>query len=195
MKWLDAHHFICRLEKRGYRVIGRGAYSTVLAKGDSKRVIKVSRYTVDPWCEFALWAAQEGYAGTITPLVYSFRIIESRHGGMFYVAVVERLSTMVWQHANKEHETLANNISDLINGWGSEDRVPPQYHSFAKAFRIRFRDKMRYTYDFHGGNWMVEGDRLVLVDPLSGDGKSPTDRWRHDRLPGRAQLPSLQLAA
>src|SRR5258705_4232165 len=65
-------NFIERLEKRGYKVLGRGAYSTVLGKEGSNRVIKVSR-SLDDWIDYIQWGAANGYAGNFVPRVYSWK--------------------------------------------------------------------------------------------------------------------------
>src|SRR5258705_9757333 len=65
-------NFIHRLEKRGYKVLGRGAYSTVLGKEGSERVIKVSR-SLDDWIDYVQCGAANGYAGNFVPRVYSWK--------------------------------------------------------------------------------------------------------------------------
>ncbi len=51
----DGRSFIKFLEKKGFKAIGIGHYSTVLAKDKSTRVIKISR-TPDNWISYITWA-------------------------------------------------------------------------------------------------------------------------------------------
>src|SRR6266481_1209137 len=94
-------NFIAKLESRGYKILGRGAYSTVLGKEGSDKVIKVSR-SLDNWIDYIQWSAANGYAGNFAPRVYSWK----RHPGSkplrdwesnndWSVAVVERMAGCV----------------------------------------------------------------------------------------------------
>ncbi len=93
-------NFIDKLEKRGYKVLGRGAYSTILGKEGSSRVIKVSR-SLDDWIDYVQWGAANGYAGNFVPRVYSWkrheRSMKSEHAEWcgtndWSVAIVERMA-------------------------------------------------------------------------------------------------------
>src|SRR5882672_8899390 len=109
-------NFIHKLEKRGYTVLGRGAYSTVLGKKDSDRVIKVSR-SLDDWIDYVQWGAKNGYAGNFVPRVYSWKRY-SRYGEHpkdeyerttdWSVAVVERMKATC--HDEKHDMSLLLNL-------------------------------------------------------------------------------------
>jgi len=99
-------NFIHKLEKRGYKVLGRGAYSTVLGKEGSSRVIKVSR-SLDDWIDYIQWGAANGYAGNFVPRVYSWkrheRTEKNEHAEWcrtndWSVAVVERMADTCSNH-------------------------------------------------------------------------------------------------
>ena len=52
-----AYAFIHFLQKRGYKNLGSGAFSTVLGKEGSDRVLKVTRSN-DNWIDYIQWAAK-----------------------------------------------------------------------------------------------------------------------------------------
>lgn len=159
--------YIEALTRKGFKRIGGGCYSTVLAKQGSDRVIKVLYYgggSFDGWAEYVHWATQMGFAGTYAPKVYSFK----RHEG-FYVAVMERL----------DRTMRSNKAFDFYWHWRDSEwtREYPAFHEFVVAFQKRFSD---YSLDMHDSNWMVRGENIVLTDPISGHystDKVPK-RWR-----------------
>lgn len=194
--WRDGEHFIARLYKRGYVQLGAGAFSTVVSKPGSDRVIKVSRKP-DQWLDFVVWATKAGHAGGFAPKVYSFRRIEGKYGE-FYVAVVERLEGTVaaFESQNRKAYMAHHQIACFIyGGWTAEkagdaakaDRNFPGALRFAVEFKSHF---VSAPLDLHGGNFMVRKDgTLVLTDPLTGDKSSAPARMRS------RDLASLPLAA
>lgn len=191
--WRDAWHFVEHLKKRGFHMLGSGAFSMVLSKPGSTKVIKVAR-NMDAWPDYVMWAHRNGYAGTWAPRVYSFHRIEGQRRP-FYVAVVERLSAVLYSAKDKRPRlaALAFDMRDFINGKdeagvavGAKD---PRALVFALAFRL-FAKSTRAGLDLHGGNWMVEGDRLVLTDPLT-EGWSSTSTPPRMRSKALASLPAL----
>src|SRR5882672_10391646 len=68
----NAWAYISWLEKKGFKRLGAGAYSTVLGKDGSDKVIKVSR-SLDNWIDYIQWSAANGYAGNFAPRVYSWK--------------------------------------------------------------------------------------------------------------------------
>jgi hypothetical protein len=174
--WRDGDHFIRALWKRGFAEIGTGAFSSVLVKGNSKRVIKVSRKP-DVWLDYIVWATKEGFAGNLAPMVYSYRIIKGTKD-TFYVAVMERLkSTISDLHFGNPAEKTAHALKDFIEekrdsaGLNAERGAPGAIH-FGVAFRSAFSKNL---YDLHRGNFMVRHDNsVVLTDPIAGRDTGPS---------------------
>lgn len=175
----DGSAYIAALLKRGFREIGSGAYSTVLAKPGSDRVVKVLRRDLDAWGEYVHWATTAGFAGSFAPKVYSFKLYSG-----FYVAIMERLGRCIDCHADEGIKTLFNLGSRYpwdVDQSKEAKSLNPQFHHFMIEFRKRFEG---YNLDLHGGNWMTtennSGDtRLVLVDPIASQANSTTPiRWR-----------------
>lgn len=176
MQWRDGTHFVDALHlRRGYDILGKGAYSTVLAKRDSNRVIKVNR-VLDDWLDYVVWAARNGYAGNAAPKIYSYRRIKgSRHD--FYVAVVERFESTASEmyDAKPRLVNLSYKVGGYIKGYVSEVELstlecPSEMVRFARDFSEAFHDA---GFDIHSGNWMVRDDgTLVLTDPIAHRGAS-----------------------
>ncbi|MCP3400386.1 hypothetical protein [Bradyrhizobium sp. CCGB20] len=183
--WETGEEFVGRLIKRGYRVLGAGAYSTVLAKGNSKRVIKVNRKP-DSWLDYVIWAAKNNHMGKNAPMVYSFRRFNEGTSDEFYVAVVERMKSTVSElpYGEQRASRLFGHLTAGMYGRvGSEhdalaaDDMQPGSLRFAIQFKLAFRSDL----DLHAGNFMVRDDGTVAcTDPLCGDasGTAPS-RWRH----------------
>ena len=160
--------YIERLERRGYKRLGSGLYSVVLAMPNSNRVIKVGRGT-DDWLDYIMWASRKGYGGTFAPRLYSLRVNIG-----WYVAVVERLACVIAAHRDDDtpqYRAFRRWSQYLYSGprWAEctdEDieAISPGALQFTKDFIEAF-PKGR---DLHDENWMVRHDgSLVLTDPLS----------------------------
>lgn len=177
---MDAISFIEGLKRRGYRVLGSGCFSTVLAYPGSNRVIKVAKQ-VDDWPQYVRWASAAGYAGTFAPKVFSFR----QHDG-WYVAVVERLDCTIAETTKAGARRIYGNLSYTMMGAGTldaerdlEDSYPGAV-AFAKAFATDMCSGFGST-DLHDANFMLRSDgTIVCTDPLSwgGTGAAPGTRLR-----------------
>lgn len=165
----SAEGFIKGLERRGFKILGSGAFATVLGKEGSDRVIKVIR-TPDGWINYIAWAAKIGQAGKFAPRVFSYKKIKGRNKD-FSVAVMERLSYtledtpeehamkilpgLLWRAetngmAAKFTEVLAPGLLAFMLQMGQQWRIPIQ------------------NFDLHPGNLMVRADgSFVVVDPVS----------------------------
>jgi hypothetical protein len=185
VKSVTSDDFIERLKRRGYRTLGAGCFSTVLAKGKSDRVIKVNRRP-DGWLDYVLWAAERGHMGKNAPMVYSFKRFNEGTDDEFYVAVVERCKNTVddLYPQNKRVTELFSSLTSGMRGRvGSErdalkaDDMQPGSLRFAIEFRLEFNGG---GLDLHSGNFMVREDgSLVCTDPISGDAKGTApSRWR-----------------
>ncbi len=165
----NAEGFIKALERRGFKRLGSGAFSTVMAKDGQKRVIKVIRRP-DGWINYVVWAAKIGEAGRFAPQVFSYKKIKGNVKD-FAVAIVERLEytledtpedhalkilpEMLWRAeknpmAQKFTELLAPGLVDYLKKMGEQWKIT--YDNF----------------DLHAGNLMVRANgTFVVVDPVS----------------------------
>jgi hypothetical protein len=177
-------NFIAKLENRGYEVLGRGAYSTVLGKKGHDRVIKVSR-SLDDWIDYVQWGAKNGYAGNFVPRVYSWK----RHcrpataefcgerNNDWSVAVVERMKTTC--HDEKHDMSLLLNLYYPANSGSTmaalymEDLCPGSYKFFHELVKNNF------SSDIGRGNVMVRADgSFCVTDPTCGSIKTEKKRFR-----------------
>lgn len=161
--------FIKGLERRGFTVLGSGAFATVLAKEGSDRVVKVIRRP-DGWINYIAWAARMGEAGKFAPRVFSYKKIKGRNKD-FSVAVMERLSYTLEdtpeEHALKilpgllwraEKNAMAANFTEVL---------APGLLGFMKKMAERWKIPIE-NFDLHPGNLMVRADgSFVVVDPVS----------------------------
>ena len=165
----DANGFIKALEKRGFTVIGSGAFSTVLGKEGSDRVLKVIRRP-DGWINYIHWAAQIGEAGHFAPRVFSYKKIKGRQKD-FSVAVMERLSYTL-ENTPEEHA-----LKILPNVLWRADKNPmaAKFTEILAPGLVGFMNKMSakwdipiQNFDLHDGNLMIRNDgSFVVVDPVS----------------------------
>jgi len=174
-------NFINRLEKRGYSVLGRGAYSTVLGKEGSSKVIKVSR-SLDDWIDYVQWGAANGYAGNFVPRVYSWKRFSKPSEGPFEcndwsVAVVERMADTV---SDRKHDmsllydlyypaTQGNIMAALF----MDDLCPGSLKFFKELHQNHF------SSDIGGKNMMIRADgSFCVTDPTCGRIKTEKKRIR-----------------
>jgi len=163
------------LQKRGFKVLGRGHFSTVYGKEGYSRVIKVTHYE-DNWIDYALWAAKRGWAGKFAPQVYSFR----KHTNEFRVSVVERLDRTL---RDLERSHAFRLVGDLVMHADQDnlmanlflEELEPGLPAFLGDFKKAFGCGRR---DFHDGNWMVRGQKLVLTDPVCGNSNETNRRLK-----------------
>jgi len=176
-------NFIDRLEKRGFKRLGAGAYSTVLGKEGSDKVIKVSR-SLDNWIDYIQWSSANGYAGNFAPRVYSWK----RHPGSeplrdweknndWSVAVVERMSDTVTEPEQEMYLLMSlyypacrgNTMAKLY----MEDLCPGSYHFFKGL------QKNHFASDISGKNVMIRKDGTFCVtDPTCGTIQTEKKRFR-----------------
>lgn len=165
----NAEGFIAALEKRGFKVLGRGAFSTVLGKEGSPRVIKVIRRS-DGWINYIHWAAQIGEAGHFAPKVFSYKKIKGRKKE-FGVAIMERLKYTLEDtpedHAMKILPAVLWRADENEMAAKFVDTLVPELMSFLKKMSEWKNIPIRH-FDFHDGNLMLREDgTLVVVDPVS----------------------------
>ncbi len=159
----DGRSFIKFLEKKGFKAIGIGHYSTVLAKDKSTRVIKISR-TPDNWISYITWAANNGYAGTFAPKVYSYKYIKGKKSP-FYVAIVERMDK-TFHHVRGDHPiAFIPKLLDYTLHYANDNASG--IGKFADDFKKAFAGQ---RWDTHRDNFMIrENGTLCLTDPVCGE--------------------------
>lgn len=158
-------NYIDRLRARGFERLGSGAYSTVMWKKGSDKVIKVSRQ-LDNWIEYIDWAAKHGYAGNLAPRVYSWK----KHGegeSAWSVAVVEKMKETLtddkidFQLMNYlPHVAMRGNLLAKVY---MEDMAPGSV-AFFEGLR-----KHHYDSDIGRNNMMIRHDgSFCVTDPTCG---------------------------
>lgn len=165
----NAEGFIKALERRGFKRLGSGVFSTVLAKDGQKRVIKVVRRP-DGWINYVHWAAQIGEAGHFAPKVFSYKKIKGRVTD-FSVAVMERLeytlSDAPEEHALKILPDLLYRAEKNDMAQSFADVLAPGLMDFMKKMGEQWKIPIQ-NFDLHGGNLMVRANGgFVVVDPVS----------------------------
>jgi hypothetical protein len=182
-RWDHGEDFIVALRKRGYEELGRGCFSAVLAKKNSRRVIKVN-FRADPWLDYVVWAAKAGQAGKFAPKVFSYRRFNIGRGSEFYVAVMERLNGNAYElaHTNRPRHRAYLALTQFMRNRDdakgvTAERELPGAITFAVLFRTAFQGK---RFDLHEGNFMQREDgTLVCTDPLSDGTTTAPSRMRH----------------
>lgn len=183
----SARAMITALQKKGFKMLGSGHYSTVLAKPGSDKVIKVTRHQ-DNWIDYVKWAAEKGYAGGFAPKVYSWK----KFPGGWSWAVMERMERTLdggydyrddydeMSASESEHDlslifsllTPASRGNTMAQVY-MEDLVPGAY-SFVKELKATLR-----AGDIRGANTMIRKDgSLCFTDPCAGETKITKTRLR-----------------
>ncbi len=158
------------LEKRGFKALGAGAYSTVYAKEGQDRVIKVTR-TQDGWIDYCVWAAKHGYAGKFAPKVYSYKEIKAENP--FWVAVVERMDVTLshLDYAN-DNKPIGPLLDYAVHGNPMSKDLLDCLHNGLGQFATDLGEEYECNgLDLHGGNVMTRKDGSVCVtDPVCRHG-------------------------
>jgi hypothetical protein len=149
--------YIQRLQFRGYTIIGRGHFSTVLAKNDSDRVIKVCRCNSDYWCTFAMWTLDNPHPMNVK--IYAFK----KHAG-FYVAVLERIKCTLSSFGE-----LSHNQHQLSVIW-DDDTVRSMLDGQYKIESARWY-LAKAVMDYLQNHWpdLLDYCKLLHKDGLMGD--------------------------
>lgn len=174
----DGRRFAKGLEKRGFKVLGGGHFSTVLGKDGYNKVIKVS-HKIDNWIDYIRWAHARGTQ--FAPKVYSFKRIKGKKAD-FTVAVIERLEYTLDQapkdHAMKILPGLLSTAHYTGHAMAAKfsDILAPGLLTFVKDIIAKFGED---RFDFHNGNMMLRknGD-FVIIDPIAGEDTGKFTRLR-----------------
>lgn len=190
----NAEGFIQALEKRGFKRLGSGAFSTVLGKDGHDRVVKVIRRP-DGWINYVHWAAQIGEAGHFAPKVFSYKKIKGRKKE-FAVAIMERLKYTL-EDTPEDH---ALKVLPNVMWRADKNEMAAKFVDVLSPGLMGFLKKMSEwknipinNFDFHDGNLMLREDgSLVIVDPVSR-GEEGHTRLREGDFGPRPTLKSLPL--
>lgn len=159
-------NFQRKLEKKGFVELGHGCFSTVMAKKDSDKVIKITRKP-DGWIDYCHWAAKEGFAGKFAPRVYSYKRFNNK--APFEVSVVERMDKTFWDVEYKEDIYVVRDLARLVKHGNQKassilEEMAPGFPRFIKGLGEKF-DK---SLDMHDGNIMLRKDgSICYTDPVS----------------------------
>jgi hypothetical protein len=192
---MTADDYIAKLMKRGFKSLGKGIFSTVLAKPGSNRVIKVVRCSDDAWPAYAEWCFDNPQP--FAPVIHSMKWHLDENGERsFCVAVLDRLAA-TWRERHKlldrmrpDYDKLAFRfaIYDRALGYGGgwQERIDiadrhsmPELANYLRKLYAVFGD---LSPDMHDGNWMVTEDgELFLTDPFCGTHSSSRNRLKRQR--------------
>lgn len=176
----NAWSFGQALEKRGYEELGSGCFSTVYAKGDSDRVLKVTR-NIDNWIDYIHWASEKGYAGKFAPKVYSYKKFTAKDGEQFSVAVVERMHKGFYSVGIEEDAHIASALMwPCVRGNTMAQLYLEDFSPGLPKFLLDFHEEFgEDRTDIGGNNMMVRKDgSFCLTDPLAGRSKLTVKRLR-----------------
>jgi hypothetical protein len=167
------------LERKGYRCIGQGAYSTVFAHADDPDwIIKLNR-EVDLWPSYIKWAKEHGYEGKFVPEVSALRTMNAKTKP-FYIAKVKRLQTTLSDSADREPkhlvQYLANDLrEDADTDWEKsiqsykQQLADSRQEGITKFVQDFYANFSGHRLDLHGGNWMLDQhNKVYLTDPITG---------------------------
>ena len=190
-----AQAMIDALVKKGYKQLGSGHYSTVLGHPKSPdKVIKVTRHQ-DNWIDYVKWAAENGYAGTFGPKVYSWK----KFPAGWSWAVVERMSHCVGEGYYDDdycgcsdssccpRETRGKSddyeiIFTLLNSAQRGNLMAQVYVDDLCPGAFEYISKLKSAMragDIRAANTMVRKDgTLCFTDPCAGASKLTSTRFK-----------------
>jgi hypothetical protein len=172
----SGYSYIAWLQKRGFKTLGRGSYSQVLAKEGSDKVIKVTAGQQDNWIDYIQWSAKKGYCGNFAPRVYSWK----KYDAGFSVAVVERMAKTLSKVEDERGDMSL--VGTLMYPALSGHTMAQVYLEDLCPGSNRFlRDlkKAGYMGDLYGSNMMVRKDgSFCATDPTCGRPQTTVTRLR-----------------
>lgn len=174
------------LKVYGFKELGMGSYSVVFQIPGENTVIKLNHCERDKWWVYAEHAKEIGNANPMLPKVYE--LYSNPETGMT-IARVEKLTsanisivTGMYKVVNalggdlrKETLTkrgLRNNALKYLRSWFDIDRKYAYSQINLAKIVIWLTGHIKSDYsdigcDFHGANWMLRGNQLVLNDPIA----------------------------
>ncbi len=175
----SGYDFCHRLQKKGWTLLGSGAHSRVLAKGDSTKVIKVG-CSADNWMRYVLWGRKHGYEGNFVPKVYSYKYFKGK--SPFYVAVVEKMERTTSNGCQEDKDHVLLNLFSMAkrndHAQAALNMLEQGCGDFARNLSKAANDN-DWAMDVHGANFMVRSNGTwVATDPVNAHGDTPTERIR-----------------
>ena len=169
-----ADGFAQKLRKKGFEDLGRGNFSWVLGHPSSDKVIKIT-HNEDNWIDYVTWASGKGYAGTISPKVFSYKRVKGSSSD-FSVSVMERMEKTLRQVTYKEDMAVMKELIDYAThgnmaAMSLADLMVPGLGKFTQELKEQFSGSL----DLHGGNIMLrKNGTLCVTDPVASCSKSET---------------------
>lgn len=179
--------YIGWLQKKGWKHLGSGAYSSVYGKAGQDRVIKVSR-TLDNWIDYIQWGVKMGYSGGLVPRVFSWKRYEGSvdpYGNKrdWSVAVVERMEQTIRDNDYKSDRALVLQLTyparrgNVMAQLYMEELMPGSVKFFRELQAYGF------SGDVGGSNVMLRKDgTLCITDPTCGNIQTKVKRLRSGEL-------------
>lgn len=170
------------LQKKGFKVLGSGHYSTVLGHPKSPdKVIKLTRHQ-DNWIDYVKWAAENGYAGGFGPKVYSWK----KFPAGWSWAVIERMERCVGYCNGYDDEYSSNDdysiIFSLLSAAQNGNTMATVYAEDLCPGAVDYVKKLRSVMrasDIRAANTMVRKDgSLCFTDPCAGTSTLTTTRLK-----------------
>lgn len=167
------------LEKRGFKLLGRGSYSRVYAKDGSEKVIKVTAGAQDDWIDYIQWAAKKGYCGTFAPRVYSWKKLYGRDGTVYSVSVVERMHCTLSEDKAGDIRLVESLMYPAI---GKKNLMAQVYMDDLIPGSVAFLSDLTSSFssnDIYGKNMMLRKDgSFCVTDPVCGQSTTTINRLR-----------------
>lgn len=172
-----AEHF----EQQGWKLLGQGLYSVVLAKPESNFVIKISIINDTGFNRFVLMTHK--YKNPHFPNITNVRRINIK-GRIFFIYLIEKLHPIkmnIFYHKLLEFISLVVNghsVEQLINKFNEGmfpqgDKIAEyleKHPSMMEAINLIHKSpvnmKSSYDFDLHTNNFMQREDgTIVITDP------------------------------
>lgn len=165
------------IEGMGQHRIGSGAFGVVYSERGSDVVYKVCETSTNkPYISFVKQLSKQKVDNPFLPKVYGCAVFTSDvKGDSYFIVVMERLNDDRpdgFYDAIRKVEELVDPSDDVKAANllpGLKTVVPRVLRSAVSLLQRARRDAGKEAgWDLHGGNFMIRGDRqLVVIDPLA----------------------------
>lgn len=185
---VDRYDYCQNLKKKGYSMIGSGAYAEVWSKPKSRAVIKVghcnpSCFGIDAYLSY-LKLIPSNTKNPLFPKVHSIKLYKHSTYNGFYVVNMERLQSCIdddyWTGSGGSgilpgtNKLLKSNGITKLTQLETPDKllkkktVNRHVKQVCRILKKLYKD---YSEDIHGGNIMIREvggvEQLVLTDPVN----------------------------
>ena len=161
--------YLRHLRKAGFKQIGSGAYSKVLAHPQvTDLVVKV--VLNDPaYLEWAKVSLQH-QGNPWFPRIHSMSVHRESKWDTYGVVVLEKLKPFNGGNGGVESNRVATLIEDL--SWNNRAKVAEKYFKLdpdlLECVKVLSKLGRKYSGDYHGGNCMLRGGvQVVVTDPVA----------------------------